>query len=82
MWFSNHEYDENAFALLESDLKHYWSNKALKCLETHFSKQKSRIPISRTNRVAERAIRQITDMEQFCRTDQSLNNKLILLNKF
>ena len=52
VWFSNHKYNDKVYSLLESDLKNYGCNKALKCLDTHFSKDETRLPISRTNRVA------------------------------
>lgn len=80
LWFSNHKYNENAFSLIQADLKYYGSMKALKCLETHFSKEESRIAISRTNRLAERAIRQMADIENFCKSDKSLNDKFVLFN--
>ena len=78
-WFHSQHYNETSFNKLLSSLTKTKCKKAIKCLETHWLVEESLIDISRSNQIAERAVKL---MEELHAKIEFLNLKFIGKNMF
>ena len=79
-WFSGQMYNEELTESLSSAIHNLKCPPAIKCFETHWNLQQSRINIPRTNIVAERNVKLMEELKEYSRSDRYLNLKFVATN--
>lgn len=79
-WFSKHTYDEKIYTSLSTAISRLKCPPALKCFNTHWSREKSVIDLPRSNIIAERAVKLMKEMYPYSKRDEYLNLKFIATN--
>ena len=79
-WFSGQVFSEESTAFLSSAIHNLKCPQAIRCFETHWSQEPSRIDVPRTNIIAERNVKLMEELHEHCRSDKYLNLKFLATN--
>src|SRR5215469_3900923 len=80
VWFSNQKYNNETYDRLLSYVKETKCQAAVKCFKRHWSNENSVIDTTRSNIIAERAIKLMQELNATCKSDKYLHLKFISKN--
>lgn len=73
-------YSEELTVSLSSAVHNLKCPPAIKCFETHWNRQQSRIDVPRTNIIAERNVKLMEELKERCKSEKYLNLKFLATN--
>ena len=79
-WFSGQMNNNELTTRLSIAIENLKCPPAMKCFKTHWSFQESRIAVPRTNIIAERGVKLMTELKGTCKHDKYLNLKFVATN--